>query len=317
MSRQHRAAGAGCGARGERERAGSAGTDGALDSLAVRGAPILASGSKRAAKPRHLRFRARRAAVRCVPFTDATAARDSHPTPHARRCGCAGWCRCSASRRSFPGAASTIRSRCSRRRFAAISASATSRCSAASPSASSSRDLAAPAAGRLVDARGGRFTLAGGSALGALALAVLALAQGTATLMVGFALAGLAMAGCLYDPAFATLHGISGPVVPQGGHGADAVRRLREHRVLAAVAIPARRLWLARDVRGLCGAEPRGLRAAAPVGAAAAGRAPTPHVATARGRAAPKPAAAASACSSGSRRRWRWRRSCRRRCRRT
>jgi hypothetical protein len=40
---------------------------------------------------------------------------------------------------------------------------------------------------------------------------VLALAQGTATLMAGFALAGLAMAGCLYDPAFATLHGISGP----------------------------------------------------------------------------------------------------------
>lgn len=71
--------------------------------------------------------------------------------------------------------------------------------------------LAAPAAGRLVDTRGGRFTLAGGSAIGALALAVLALAQGTATLMVGFALAGLAMAGCLYDPAFATLHGIAGP----------------------------------------------------------------------------------------------------------
>jgi MFS family permease len=71
--------------------------------------------------------------------------------------------------------------------------------------------LAAPAAGRLVDTRGGRFTLTGGSAIGAVALAVLALAQGTATLMLGFALAGLAMAGCLYDPAFATLHGISGP----------------------------------------------------------------------------------------------------------
>ncbi len=70
--------------------------------------------------------------------------------------------------------------------------------------------LAAPAAGRLVDTRGGRFTLSGGSALGALALAVLALAQGTATLTIGFVLAGLAMAGCLYDPAFATLHGISG-----------------------------------------------------------------------------------------------------------
>jgi len=71
--------------------------------------------------------------------------------------------------------------------------------------------LAAPGAGRLVDTRGGRFTLAGGSAIGALALAVLALAQGPATLTAGFALAGLAMAGCLYDPAFATLHGISGP----------------------------------------------------------------------------------------------------------
>ncbi len=72
--------------------------------------------------------------------------------------------------------------------------------------------LAAPAAGRLVDARGGRFTLTGGSALGALALAVLAMAQGTVSLMAGYALVGLAMAGCLYDPAFATLHGISGPV---------------------------------------------------------------------------------------------------------
>jgi predicted MFS family arabinose efflux permease len=71
--------------------------------------------------------------------------------------------------------------------------------------------LAAPAAGRLVDTRGGRLTLTGGSAIGAVALAVLALAQGTATLMLGFSLAGLAMAGCLYDPAFATLHGISGP----------------------------------------------------------------------------------------------------------
>ena len=70
--------------------------------------------------------------------------------------------------------------------------------------------LAAPVAGRLVDTRGGRFTLSAGSALGALALAVLALAQGTATLVVGFAIAGLAMAGCLYDPAFATLHAISG-----------------------------------------------------------------------------------------------------------
>ncbi len=70
--------------------------------------------------------------------------------------------------------------------------------------------LAAPAAGRLIDARGGRVTLTGGSALASAALAVLATAQGTLSLTAGFALAGLAMAGCLYDPAFATLHRISG-----------------------------------------------------------------------------------------------------------
>jgi len=71
--------------------------------------------------------------------------------------------------------------------------------------------FAAPAVGRLIDARGGGIVLASGSACAAVALAVLALAQGTLTLMAGFALAGLAMAGCLYDPAFATLHRISGP----------------------------------------------------------------------------------------------------------
>lgn len=70
--------------------------------------------------------------------------------------------------------------------------------------------FAAPSVGRLIDVQGGRSVLAGGSATAAAALAVLAFAQGTATLVVGFALAGLAMAGCLYDPAFATLHRISG-----------------------------------------------------------------------------------------------------------
>ena len=70
--------------------------------------------------------------------------------------------------------------------------------------------FAAPTVGRLIDARGGRAVLAGGSACGAAALAVLALAQGIVSLLAGFALAGLAMAGCLYDPAFATLHRISG-----------------------------------------------------------------------------------------------------------
>ncbi len=70
--------------------------------------------------------------------------------------------------------------------------------------------FAAPVVGRLIDARGGRSVLAGGSVLAAGALAVLAVAQGTATLVAGYALAGLAMAACLYDPAFAELHRITG-----------------------------------------------------------------------------------------------------------
>ena len=105
-------------------------------------------------------------------------------------------------------------------------------------------------------------------------------------------------------------------LVPQGGDGADAVRRVRQHRVLAAVAVPARCLRLARDVRGLCGAEPRRLRAAAPVGAAARaghGTARRAGVGRSRRRAGPE----VRPSSSGSRRRWRWRRSCRRRSRRT
>ena len=67
-----------------------------------------------------------------------------------------------------------------------------------------------PLAGRLVDARGGRFVLAAGSVLGALALALLASARGVAGLYLGWAVAGMAMAACLYDPAFATLHQLTG-----------------------------------------------------------------------------------------------------------
>ena len=67
-----------------------------------------------------------------------------------------------------------------------------------------------PAVGRLIDARGGRFVLSCGSLLAAAALAVLASAQHYATLFAGWALAGVAMGACLYDPAFATLHQVAG-----------------------------------------------------------------------------------------------------------
>jgi len=70
--------------------------------------------------------------------------------------------------------------------------------------------IVSPYLGREIDARGGRRVLAAGSLAGALACATLAMAQGPATVLAGWLLAGVAMAACLYDPAFATLHQVAG-----------------------------------------------------------------------------------------------------------
>ena len=70
--------------------------------------------------------------------------------------------------------------------------------------------IASPLVGRDIDARGGRRTLVAGSLLAALASCVLGSAQGPVTALAGWLLAGVAMAACLYDPAFATLHQIAG-----------------------------------------------------------------------------------------------------------
>jgi predicted MFS family arabinose efflux permease len=70
--------------------------------------------------------------------------------------------------------------------------------------------VVSPLVGREIDARGGRRVLAAGSVLGAMATAALATAQGPLTMLVGWLLAGVAMSASLYDPAFATLHQISG-----------------------------------------------------------------------------------------------------------
>ena len=71
--------------------------------------------------------------------------------------------------------------------------------------------MVSPFIGRQIDAHGGRRVMAAGSALGALATVVLACAQGPLMMLAGWLLAGVAMAACLYDPAFATLHRIAGP----------------------------------------------------------------------------------------------------------
>ncbi len=69
---------------------------------------------------------------------------------------------------------------------------------------------ASPLVGRMIDAGRAREVLSSGSVAGAVALVALALAQGPVSVCVGWMLAGVAMALCLYDPAFATLHHISG-----------------------------------------------------------------------------------------------------------
>ena len=70
--------------------------------------------------------------------------------------------------------------------------------------------VVSPWIGRRIDTRGGRGVLAGGSLLGALACLTLAAASDALTMFAGWLLAGVAMAACLYDPAFATLHRVSG-----------------------------------------------------------------------------------------------------------
>jgi len=70
--------------------------------------------------------------------------------------------------------------------------------------------VASPWVGRRIDRHGGRGVLAGGSVLGALACALLATAVNGIMMLAGWLVAGVAMAACLYDPAFATLFRVSG-----------------------------------------------------------------------------------------------------------
>jgi len=69
--------------------------------------------------------------------------------------------------------------------------------------------LAAPAVGRRIDQSGGRGVMTLGSLVAALALVVVAAAREPIVFTAGWMLAGVAMAACLYDPAFASLYQIA------------------------------------------------------------------------------------------------------------
>lgn len=69
--------------------------------------------------------------------------------------------------------------------------------------------VAAPWVGRQIDRAGGRNVMTLGSFTAALALVVVAIAREPILFATGWMLAGLAMAACLYDPAFASLYQIA------------------------------------------------------------------------------------------------------------
>jgi predicted MFS family arabinose efflux permease len=69
--------------------------------------------------------------------------------------------------------------------------------------------VVAPALGRRVDRAGGRDVMTVGSITAAIALVVIAAAHNPIVFTLGWLLAGLAMAACLYDSAFASLYQIA------------------------------------------------------------------------------------------------------------
>ncbi|MCR0982340.1 MFS transporter [Roseomonas populi] len=70
--------------------------------------------------------------------------------------------------------------------------------------------LVGPAAGRLIDAYGGRDVLAASNLVFAAGLALLSLATGPVTLALGWAALGIGMGFGLYEAAFATVTGLYG-----------------------------------------------------------------------------------------------------------
>ena len=123
--------------------------------------------------------------------------------------------------------------------------------------------LVSPRVGRLIERFGGRPVLAASAVLLAIGLLIQAAAPNLAVFVAAWLVIGLGMGAGLYDPAFCH----PGPALwrarPQCDHASDAVRRLRQHRVLAAQRAVRRAVRLARRVPCLRRHQP--LRGAAAV----------------------------------------------------
>ena len=121
--------------------------------------------------------------------------------------------------------------------------------------------VAAPWVGRRIDSAGGRGRYDLGSFTAALALVVVAIAREPVLFTAGWLLAGLSMAACLYDPAFASLYQIAPDRYRRAVTGLTLFRRVRQHRLLASLSCSRRDLWMARDPSDLRSATPCYMRA--------------------------------------------------------
>ena len=112
--------------------------------------------------------------------------------------------------------------------------------------------------GRAIEEYGGRRVLAASAVLLAAGLLVMAEAPGVPVYLAAWLLLGAGMGAGLYDAAFSTLGRLYGAGARERDHPADALGRLREHSLLAAVGLARRGRRLARGLPRLCRTASRG-----------------------------------------------------------
>ncbi|WP_051935638.1 MFS transporter [Deinococcus sp. YIM 77859] len=100
--------------------------------------------------------------------------------------------------------------------------------------------LVAPAVGRALDARGGRVLIGGGAVLGSLAFVLLALSSSYVPFVIGWLLAGVAMALTFYEAVFTVLgQVVSGKERTRATLTINSGRRAGEHDLRPAHHRPA------------------------------------------------------------------------------